>query len=280
MEFWQHEFMRNAIYAGLLASVACGIIGTYVVVNRIVFISGGIAHASFGGIGLGYYLGVLTPVQGALIFSMASAIGMGVITRRTRLPQDTAIGILWAIGMALGILFIQLTPGYAPDLFTYLFGFIITVPFSNLVFIIILDSIIVLIVIVFYKEFLALSFDEEFGTVIGIPVEVLYLIMLCMIALSVVLLIKIVGIILVIALLTMPATMARQFTHDLKKMMILSVLFGMVFTFAGLLLAYEFDMRAGATIILFSGAVLLLTLLIMKLKNSRGKLRVIDSATD
>jgi zinc transport system permease protein len=280
MEFWQHEFMRNAIYAGLLASIACGIIGTYVVVNRIVFISGGIAHASFGGIGLGYYLGVLTPVQGALIFSMASAIGMGVITRRTRLPEDTAIGILWAIGMALGILFIQLTPGFTPDLFTYLFGFIITVPFSNLVFMIILDSIIVLAVAVFYKEFLALSFDEEFGTVIGIPVEVLYLIMLCMIALSVVLLIKIVGIILVIALLTMPATMARQFTHDLKKMMVLSVLFGMVFTFVGLLLAYEFDMRAGATIILFSGAVLLLTLLVMKLKNGRWKLKVIDSATD
>ncbi|MGB2583229.1 MAG: metal ABC transporter permease, partial [Dehalococcoidia bacterium] len=202
----QYEFMRNALYAGLLASVACGIIGVYVVVNRIVFISGGIAHASFGGIGLGYLAG-FSPVLGAMVFTLASALGMGIVTKRTNLPEDTAIGILWAMGMALGIIFIGLAPGYAPDLFSYLFGNILTVPFSDLILMIILDFIIAAIVIAFYKEFLALSFDEEFGTVVGIPVERLYLLLLCMIALTVVVLIRVVGIILVIALLTIPATM-------------------------------------------------------------------------
>ena len=270
--------MRNAIYAGLLASVACGIVGTYVVVNRIVFISGGIAHASFGGIGLGYYIGVLTPLQGALIFTLVSALGMGAIIRRTKLPEDTAIGILWAIGMALGILFIFLTPGYVPDLFSYLFGSIITVPFSSLVLMMVLDFVIVLVVIAFFKEFLALSFDEEFGIVTGMPVEILFLLMLCMVALSVVLLIRVVGVILVIALLTMPATMARQFTHDLKKMMVLSVIFSMVFTFIGLLLAYWFDVPAGATIILFGGAVLLVTLILARLRNKKRHIGAIESA--
>ena len=131
VEALQYEFMRNALLAGLLAAVACGIVGVYVVVKKIVFISGGIAHASFGGIGLGYFLGI-NPVLGAVFFSLASALGMGLVTKRTRLPQDTAIGILWAIGMALGIIFIGLTPGYAPDLFGYLFGSILTVPAFDL----------------------------------------------------------------------------------------------------------------------------------------------------
>jgi zinc transport system permease protein len=265
MDFWQYEFMRHAIYAGLLASVACGIIGTYVVVNRIVFISGGIAHASFGGIGLGYYLGVLNPLQGALIFALASALGMGAMTKKTKIPEDIAIGILWAIGMALGVLFVFLTPGYAPDLFSYLFGSIITVPFSSLVLMMVLDFIIILVVVSLFKEFLALSFDEEFATVSGVPVGVLYLLMLCMVALSVVLLIRVVGVILVIALLTMPATMARQFTHDLRWIMFWAIVFSMVFTFVGLLLAYQFDIPAGATIILFSGVVLLVTLTVKSL---------------
>lgn len=268
----QYEFMRNALYAGLLASVACGIIGVYVVVNRIVFISGGIAHASFGGIGLGYLAG-FSPILGAMAFTLASALGIGMITRKTRLPEDTAIGIVWAMGMALGIIFIGLAPGYAPDLFSYLFGNILTVPFSDLILMIILDAIILTMVIALYKEFLALSFDEEFGTVAGIPVERLYLLLLCMIALTVVLLIRVVGIILVIALLTIPATMARQFTHDLRKMMLFSVAFGVLFSFGGLWLSYEFDLASGATIILLGGTVLLLTLGVSKLRGNRGKIR-------
>ena len=266
----QFEPIRYAVYAGLLASIACGIIGTYVVVNRIVFISGGISHASFGGVGLGYLAG-FSPVLGALVFTLVSALGIGIITRKTRLPADTAIGVMWAIGMALGIIFIDLSPGYAPDLRVYLFGNILLVPFSDIVLMIILDAVIVTIVIALYKEFLALSFDEEFGTVAGIPVERLYLLLLCMIALTVVLLIRVVGIILVIALLTIPATIARQFTYDLRKMMLLSIAIGAVLSFGGLWLSYEFDLSSGATIILLSGVALIATLGLSRLRRSRSR---------
>jgi len=132
IDLLQYEFVRNAIMAGILASIACGIIGVYVVVKRIVFISGGIAHASFGGIGLGYYLGI-NPILGVLPFSIASALSMGWVSKRSRLPEDTAIGILWAMGMSIGIILVSMTPGYAPDLMTYLFGNILTVPFSDIV---------------------------------------------------------------------------------------------------------------------------------------------------
>ena len=273
----QSPWMQNALYAGLLASVACGVIGVYVVVNRIVFISGGIAHSSFGGIGLGYLAG-FSPVLGALLFTVASALGMGLVVRRTKLPEDTAIGILWAIGMALGILFIGLAPGYAPDLFTYLFGNILIVSFSDVVLMIVLDAVIVALVIGLYKELLALSFDKEFGTVTGVPVERLYLLLLCMIALTVVMLIRVVGIILVIALLTIPATMARQFTRDLRKMMVLSVFFGAVFTIGGLWLSYVFDVASGATIIIFAGTVLLVTLGISRLLRGRGVIGEVATA--
>ncbi|MFC2018364.1 metal ABC transporter permease [Chloroflexota bacterium] len=265
LEALQYEFMRNALAAGLLAAVACGIVGVYVVVKRIVFISGGIAHTSFGGIGLGYLVGI-SPVLGAALFSLASALGIGLISRRTRLAEDTAIGILWAMGMALGVVFIGLAPGYAPDLFSYLFGNILTVPFSDLLFMLALDAIIVLVVIAFYKEFLTLAFDEEFGRVVGVPVDALYLLLLCLIALTVVVLIRVVGIILVIALLTVPAALAKQLTNDLKKMMLLAILFGALFTLGGLWLSYELDLASGATIILLSGAALLVSFGVSRLR--------------
>jgi zinc transport system permease protein len=268
-EALQYDFMRNAVIAGLVASVACGIVGVYVIVKHVVSISGSIAHASFGGIGLGYFLHI-SPVLGAMFFSLLSALSMGLIIRKTKVPQDTAIGILWALGMALGIVLIGLTPGYAPDLMSYLFGNILTVPFSDIVLMLALDMVIIIIVIVFYKELLILSFDEEYGTVMGMPVDRLYLLLLGMIALTIVILIRVVGMILVIALLTFPATLARQFTHNLKKMMFLAVLFGAVFSFGGLWLSYELDLASGATIILFSGVILLTTFGIKKL---RSKLR-------
>jgi zinc transport system permease protein len=268
MEVLQYEFMRNALAAGLLAAIACGVVGVYVVVKKIVAISGGIAHASFGGVGLGYLVGI-NPVLGALFFTLASALVMGQVTRKTKLPEDTAIGILWAIGMALGVIFIGITPGYVPDLFSYLFGNILTVPTSDLLFMLILDAIIIVLVIVFYKGFLALCFDEEFGTVIGAPIWALYLLLLCMIALTIVVLIRVVGIILVIALLTVPAALAKQFTYDLRKMMVLSVLFGAIFTFGGLWLSFVLDLASGATIILLSGIVLLATFGINRLRRHK-----------
>ncbi|MEA1959475.1 MAG: metal ABC transporter permease [Chloroflexota bacterium] len=273
IEALQYEFMRNALYAGLLAAVACGIIGTYVVVKRMAFISGGIAHASFGGIGLGYYLAQylswITPVIGALFFTVLSALGMGLVVKRTRLAEDTAIGIMWSLGMAIGIIFIGLTPGYAPDLFGYLFGNILTVPQSDLIMMIALDAVIIGVVAALYKEFFALSFDQEFGTSVGIPTERLYLTLLCLIALTVVLLIRVVGIILVIALLTIPAATARQYTHSLWKMMMLSIIVGIVSVAGGLWLSYELDLASGATIILVSGSIFILSTVFSRLRRRK-----------
>jgi zinc transport system permease protein len=252
------DILRNPIIASILASIACGIVGTYVVVKRIVFISGGISHASFGGIGLGYFLGV-DPVFGALVFAPVAAMTMGVVSRRTKLTEDTAIGILWALGMAIGILFVYLTPGFAPDLMSYLFGDILFVSSQEMTLMLILDIVIVVVTFLLYKELLAISFDEEFSTAAGLPAERLYLALLCLVALTVVVLIRVVGIILVIALLTMPAAIARLFTHDFKRIMLLSVFFGIVFTQCGLWLSYLLDWPSGATIILVAGALFLIS---------------------
>jgi len=258
LELLQYEFMRNALVAALLASIACGIIGVYVVVKRIVFISGGIAHAAFGGIGLGYLLGI-EPLLGVVPFSIGAALSMGIVGRRTRIPEDTAIGILWATGMALGVVFIGLTPGYAPDLFGYLFGSILAVPASDLLLMLIMNAAIIVTVIALYREFQAISFDEEYATAMGLPTERLYLLLLCLIALTVVLLIRVVGVILVIALLTIPAALSKRFTHRLSTMMTLSVLLCALFTTGGLWLSYILDLASGATIVLFSGCEFLIT---------------------
>ena len=251
LEMLQYEFMRNAVMAGILASIVCGVIGTLVVVKRIVFISGGISHAAFGGVGLSYLLGI-DPILGALPFTILSALSMGVVSRRTNMREDTAIGVMWAAGMSLGVIFIALRPGYAPDLFSYLFGSILTVPRSDLFFMLILDLVVVVTVLLFYKEFLAISFDEEFATVVGVPVERLYLVLLSLIALSVVVMIRVIGIVLVIAMLTIPAVMSGQMCHNLKTMMILSVILSALLTTYGLWLSYVLDLPSGATIVLAS----------------------------
>jgi zinc transport system permease protein len=253
IELLQFDFMRNALIAAVLVSVACGIVGTYVVTKRIVFISGGISHTAFGGIGLGYLLGV-SPILAAIPFSLLSALGIGIMSRRARVSEDTAIGILWTVGMALGIIFINLSPGYAPDLFSYLFGNILTVPTFDLFIMLALDAVIILTVVLLYREFSAMSFDEEFATVVGVPTRVLYLLLLCLVALSVIVLIRVVGIILVIALLTIPVAISRHFTNNLRTLMLLSTLTGIVMTLTGLWLSYLLDLASGATIVLVLGA--------------------------
>jgi len=265
LEILQYQFMQNAIIAGLLSAIACGVIGSFVVVKRMVSISGGIAHASFGGIGLGYLMG-FNPVAGALAFSLGSALIMGTVSRKTRLSADTSIGVLWATGMALGVIFIGLAPGYAPDLFSYLFGNILTVPRSDIILMSIIDGVILLIVFMFWKEFSAISFDEEFAHIIGVPTFSLYLLLLCLIALTIVVLIRAVGIVLVIALVTIPAAIAYQFTKSLKKMMIMAVILGAVFTIAGLWLSYVLDIASGATIIIVSAFTLLASTLGQRVK--------------
>jgi len=259
----QYEFMRNALIAAVLVSIACGIVGTFVVIKKIVFISGGITHAAFGGIGLGYLLGI-NPVLAAIPFSLLSAIGIGLISKKTKISEDAAIGMLWAVGMALGIIFIGLTPGYAPDLFSYLFGSILTVAFSDIIIMIILDIIIIGTVLFLYKEFQAISFDEEFSEITGVPTRILYLLLLCLVALSIIVLIRVVGIILIIALLTIPATIARQFTDKLKQLMILSTLSAIVLTVVGLWLSYLFDLPSGAVIVLMLAVVFLISFVAKK----------------
>ncbi len=264
----QYEFMRNALLAAILVSIACGIVGTLVIIKRLVFISGGIAHAAFGGIGLGYFIG-LNPVITAIPFSISAALLIGVISRKTRISEDAAIGILWSLGMALGIIFIGLAPGYAPDLFSYLFGSILTVPFSDIVLMLVLDLIIIGVVMLLFKEFQAIAFDEEFSEIRGVPVRTLYLLLLCLIGLSIIILIRVVGIVLVIALLTIPSTIARQFVNRLKDLMILSTLCAIVLTVSGLILSYYFNLPSGALIVMLLGVVFFITFFTKKLLHQK-----------
>lgn len=258
IELLHYEFMRNAFFAAVLVGIACGIVGAFVVIKKIVFISGGISHAAFGGIGLGYLLNI-NPVLTAIPFSLLSAIVIGILSKKTKISEDSAIGILWSVGMALGILFISLSPGYAPDLFGYLFGSILTVPMSDIIIMLVLDIIIIVTVLLLYKELHALSFDEEFSMIVGVPTKTLYLILLCLVALSIIVLIRVIGIILVIALLTIPATIAKQFTSNLKKLIVLSTINAVVLTVIGLWLSYVFDLPSGATIVLLLAFVFIIS---------------------
>ena len=268
-EALQYDFMRNALLAGLLVSISCGIIGSLVVVNRIVFISGGIAHAAFGGVGLGFFYG-FSPFLGAAIFASGVSLIMGAVSLKSKHRADTIIGVLWAIGMAVGIILIDLTPGYHVDLMSYLFGSILAVPASDLWLMLPLDGFILLVVLLFYKEFVALSYDEEFAFVVGIPVKTLYLLLLGMTALSIVMIIQVVGLILVIALLTIPPYIAEKYTRSLGRMMVLSSILGVCFTLSGLWLSYVFDLTSGATIILVAGVGFFFFQIVDFLKN-KGK---------
>ncbi|MFN8389982.1 MAG: metal ABC transporter permease [Bdellovibrionota bacterium] len=233
---------QRAVAAGLLVSVTCGIIGTYVVVKRMASISGGLSHAAFGGVGLGYMLG-FSPMLGALGFCVGSAVILGMVYRHRKDSLDTLISIFWSLGMALGMLFIALTPGYAPDLSSYLFGSIVFVPENYLTFSFALDVAIVLVTVILFKEFQAVSFDEEFSEVSGIAVEAIFVFLLALTALAVVTLIRVAGVILTIALLTTPAVIARQWSESLQKMMVLSTLITAGSILSGLFSAYWLSER-------------------------------------
>ncbi len=254
-----YEFMRNALAAGLLASLTCGIIGSLVVVNRIVFISGGIAHAAYGGIGMAIYLGIPF-IAGALGFSMLTALIMAAVTLRARHRSDTIIGVLWAVGMAVGVVFTDLTPGYNVDLMSYLFGSILAVPQSDLWIMLAMSGAILIITVLFYHDFLAMSYDEDFARLRGVPVTFFHFLLLGMIAVSVVMIIRVVGLILVIALLTIPPYISEKYVPTLSRMMILSTLLSTVFTVGGLWLSYTFNLTSGAMIILVGGVAFFLSI--------------------
>lgn len=267
----QYDFMRNALIAGLLVSLACGIIGTFVVIKRIVFISGGVAHAAYGGIGLAYFLG-WEPIIGAILFSLASALGMGAVQRKTKERADSIIGVMWAIGMATGIIFLDLTPGYKADLMSYLFGSILAVPSGDLWVMLIMDVVIILLMAGFYKELIGVAFDEQFATVENVPVDWIYMLLMAMIGFSVVMLMRVVGLIMVIALLTIPASISAMFLKEIRKIMVLASLLGMVFTTIGLFLSYFLNLTSGATIIAIAGIAYLISLLIQNSRYRKNKI--------
>lgn len=245
---FEYRFFINALIAAVLASVACGITGSYIVAKRMVFISGGITHASFGGIGIAYFLG-LNPVLGAAVFSIMAALGIEWISIRSNIREDSAIGILWSLGMAVGIIFIFLTPGYAPNLMSYLFGSILTVSNNDLWMIGILSSILALIFAIFYHPILFVAFDEEYARSHKTPVNFIKYLMVSLVAITIVLNIRLVGIILVISFLTIPQSTANIFTKKFNKIILLSILFGIIGSIGGLLISYYYNIPSGATII-------------------------------
>lgn len=256
----EFPFFQRALAAGLLASVAGGIIGTYVTVRRMVSVSGGLSHAAFGGVGLGYFFG-FNPMMGALGFGLLSGLGVGLAYRRLGSGLDTLIAMVWAVGMALGMIFIAMTPGYAPDLTSYLFGSLVLVSKDYLYLIAGVDVVILVAVALLFDHFRAIAFDEEFAQVVGEPVEGLFLTLMALIALAVVSLIRVVGVILVIALLSLPAAIAQQWSVDLKKMMVLAVLVSALCTTAGLFLsfwlsnAWGLDVPTGPLIVLLAASL-------------------------
>ncbi len=247
-----YSFMQHAFIACILSSIGCGIIGTYVVVKKVGFLAGGIAHTVLAGMGIAYFM-ESSPLVGAVIAALIAAVSMSFIKLRWKQQEDILVAAFWSVGMAIGILFISRTPGYSIDLMSFLFGNILLVSKSDLLLMAMLDIIIVGIVFLFYKQFMAAVFDEEFARIRGIRIEIYYTLLMCMVALTVVLLIQIVGLILVIALLIFPAACAAQFFHSIFKMMLAATVICMFMTISGLTIAFQPDLPAGATIIVVAG---------------------------
>lgn len=259
----QFDFMRNALLAGLLVSLAAGIVGVYVVLNRVATLSGGIAHAAYGGVGMAYFFG-FDPLLGGMAFSLAAALGMNIVQRRTQQRADTLIGVMWAVGMAVGIIFVDRFPGYKVDLMSFLFGSILAVSPFEIAIIAVLDVVILLTVVSLYRNLLAISYDQTFATVRGVPVEAISLILTALIALTVVMMMRVVGLILVIALLTLPAAIANLYARDMRQMMALASGLGAIFTLTGLWLSYTYNLTSGAAIILVAAVTYLLGLLLKR----------------
>ncbi len=267
--FWvdllSHPFLQTAVLAGVLASVASGMVGTYVVVRRITYIAGGISHCVLGGLGAAGYLQVVwgvtwaTPTRGALLAALLSAAIIGLVSLRARQREDTVIGALWSIGMAAGVLFISQTPGYAQDLSSYLFGNILMATPEDVWQILLLDVVVLAAVGLFHRQLLAVCFDEEFARMRGVRSELFYLLLLMLVAVTVVLLVKVVGIILMIAVLTLPAAVAGALARTVAQTMALAVLIGAALIALGLAISYQQNLPAGATIVVLSGVVYLVS---------------------
>ncbi|SHF94011.1 zinc transport system permease protein [Mariniphaga anaerophila] len=248
IDLFAYEFFQKAFLAAIFASISCGIVGSYIVSRRIVFISGGITHASFGGIGLAFLLG-FNPLLGAVIFAVGSALGIQFFTRVAKVREDSSIAIFWSLGMALGIIFVFMTPGYTPNLMSYLFGNILTVTIPELTWMFILNIVIIFFFSFYFQKILYIAFDEEFARASGLPVNLFNYITITLVALTVVLNIRVVGIILILSLLTIPQATANLFTKNFKNLIISSSVIAFFGTMAGLFVSYFLDIPSGATII-------------------------------
>lgn len=255
--------MQQAILGGFLISITVGIIGTLTVVQRKVFIAGGIAHSAYGGVGIAYYLG-FPPLIGALVFSVFSGLLMGVLERRSKSRADTVIGVVWALGMAIGVVFIDLSKGYAVDLMSFLFGSIIAISKLDLFLMFGVAIIVVVVIVLLYKNILAYSFDPEFSVLMDKKNKWLSYLFLVLISFAVVIMIRMVGMILIIALLTIPASIAEKMTSKMKKMMLYASVLSFVFIFLGLMISYFLDLTAGAAIVLVAGFAFILASVILK----------------
>ncbi|MCU4163164.1 metal ABC transporter permease [Carboxylicivirga caseinilyticus] len=267
IELLSFSFFKNALLAAILTSTVAGIVGTYIVARRNVFISGGITHASFGGMGIAYFFG-LSPLLGAALFAIASALGIEWSSKKAGLREDSAIAIIWSLGMAIGIIFVFLTPGYTPNLMGFLFGDILTVKITDLILLAVLAVIIVVLTIIYYQPILFTAFDSEYAQTVGYKSTLIRYIISIVIAISIVLSIKIMGIILVLSLFTIPPSAANLFSKSFKSIIWYSVIISLTGSIAGLLFAYLFDLPSGATIIFtLTGIYVLLRILKTIIRN-------------
>jgi len=266
----QHSFLQHALLAGLLVSIPCGVVGSFVVIRRISYIAGGIAHSVLAGLGVVHYLQVvhgvtaISPMGGAVVAALLAALIIGWVSLNLRQREDTVIGAVWAMGMAVGIIFISLTPGYTTDLMSYLFGNILMVSAHELRLIAGLDVLVLLVATLFHKQLLAVCFDSEYAALRGVHVNRFYFLLLALIAVTVVLLVSVVGIILVIALLTLPAAMANLFARRLWQMMATATVLSALLTTTGLAASYGPDLPAGAVTILLTGGAFFITALVRR----------------
>lgn len=251
MDLLQYTFFQHALIGSLLASIACGLVGTYIVTRRLVFISGGLTHASFGGIGLGLYAGI-SPILSAALFAVLSAFGVEWLSKRKDMREDSAIAVFWTLGMALGIMFTFLSPGFAPDLSAYLFGNILTITWGDIALLGGLAALLVLFFTLYLRPIIYVAFDREFARSQGIPVQVFEYVLMMFIALTIVACLRMVGIVLVISLLTIPQMTANLFSHRFHRIIWLSIGIGYLSCLGGLLISFHLNVPSGASIIFFS----------------------------
>lgn len=251
MDLLQYTFFQHALLGSLLASIACGLVGTYIVTRRLVFISGGLTHASFGGIGLGLYTGI-SPILSAALFAVLSAFGVEWLSKRKDMREDSAIAVFWTLGMALGIMFTFLSPGFAPDLSAYLFGNILTITASDLALLGVLSVVLAVFFGLYLRPIVSIAFDREFARSQGLPVEFFEYALMLFIALTIVACLRMVGIVLVISLLTIPQMTANLFSHRFHRIIWLSIGIGYLSCLGGLLLSFYLNVPSGASIIFFS----------------------------